>query len=437
MNTYPKYKDSGEQWLGQIPEHWEVKRLMSCFSQRTDRYRKGETLDILSLLKDVGIVPYEEKGNKGNTAKTDVTQYKVARKGDLVINSMNVIIGSLGITPMDGYISPAYYAFSPRENICTRYYNYILLLRRAQQNIRRYAKGIMEIRLKISANDFLSIQYPVPPLVEQEAIVAYLDKQTCDIDKAIQREQAMIDLLEERKQIIIQNAVTKGLNNDAPMKDSGIDWIGEIPEGWKVRRFKYLFQTCTGITFTKADLVEEGFPVLSYGQVHSKQNKSGTLNESLIKYIPFSLTKGKDQCLTYKGDFIFADTSEDFEGCGNNIYVDTDYPVYAGYHTIIAKRNNEECGKYLGYLFASRPWRGQIRTLVNGVKVYSITQGILRSSSVLLPPLDEQEKIAAFLDRKVGSIDKAIASKNRVIALLQERKQIIISEVVTGKIKIS
>ena len=158
MNTYPKYKDSGEQWLGQIPEHWEVKRLMSCFSQRTDKYQRGESLGILSLLKDVGIVPYEEKGNIGNTAKNDVTQYKVARKGDLVINSMNVIIGSLGITPMDGYISPAYYAFQPRENVCTRYYNYILSLRRAQQNIRRFAKGIMEIRLKISANDFLSIQ---------------------------------------------------------------------------------------------------------------------------------------------------------------------------------------------------------------------------------------------------------------------------------------
>lgn len=436
MKPYPKYKDSGEQWLGQIPEHWEM--MQWHFLMKENATPNTECQETQQLQFKYGEIIPKANQEVDDDVKKIICKYNKVQPNDIMINGLNLnydfISQRIGMVRTNGIITSAYISLRPTDIANPSFYNYLLKAMDARKMFHGMGTGV---RLTLSYKELKNKYLPFPPKDEQEAMVAYLDKQTGDIDKAIQREQAMIDLLEERKQIIIQNAVTKGLDPNAPMKDSGIDWIGEIPENWKVRRFKYLFRTCTGITFTKADLVEEGYPVLSYGQVHSKQNKSGTLNEDLIKRIPYSLIKGKDQCLTYNGDFIFADTSEDFEGCGNNIYVDTDYPVYAGYHTIIAKRNNNECGKYLGYLFASRPWRGQIRTLVNGVKVFSVTQGILKSSSVLLPPVDEQEKIAAFLDRKVGSIDKAIAAKNRVIALLQERKQIIISEVVTGKIKIS
>ena len=434
MNTYSAYKDSGEQWLGQIPAHWEILPGMAVFEENKEKNKQGTENTVLSL--SYGKIIVKEKKDEG-LVPAEYTSYQIVHPNYIIIRCTDLqndkVSFRTGLVRNDGIITSAYLGLIVKGNN-PQYIHYYLHALDITKEIYRYGSGL---RQSLSWSDFKRLNILVPPLDEQEAMVAYLDEQTGKIDAAIEREQKMIDLLNERKQIIIQHAVTKGLSPNAPLKDSGIDWIGEIPENWKVRRFKYLFRTCTGITFTKADLVEEGYPVLSYGQVHSKQNKSGTLNEDLIKRIPYSLIKGKDQCLTYNGDFIFADTSEDFEGCGNNIYVDTDYPVYAGYHTIIAKRNNNECGKYLGYLFASRPWRGQIRTLVNGVKVFSVTQGILKSSSVLLPPVDEQEKIAAFLDRKVGSIDKAIAAKNRVIALLQERKQIIISEVVTGKIKIS
>ena len=436
MKRYESYKDSGVKWLGEIPGHWEVIRLKALLIERIEKNNNKEHLIILSLLKDKGIIPYDEKGAIGNNSKEDLSQYKIARKGDLVINSMNVIIGSVGITQYDGYISPAYYSFKPKGIINLIYYNYLLTLRSVQQSIRCYSKGIMEIRLRITSNDFLSMPFPFPPKSEQTAIANYLDSVTSKIDEAISQQQKMIDLLNERKQIIIQNAVTKGLDPNAKMKNSGVEWIGEIPVNWRLNRFKNLFKTRSGITFTKKQIVEYGESVISYGQIHSKDNYGSRVNPELIRFIPKKLTKNKGKAKVVEGDFLFADTSEDFEGCGNNVYIDCKTPIYAGYHTILAKKNNNEVGQYLAYLFASRNWRGQVRSLVNGVKVYSITQTILKSVYVVLPPIEEQLSIAEYLNVKVGNIDKKIKSIENYISLLQERKQIIINDVVTGKVKV-
>ena len=436
MKRYESYKDSGVKWLGEIPGHWEGIRLKALLIERIEKNNNKENLIILSLLKDKGIIPYDEKGAIGNNSKEDLSQYKIARKGDLVINSMNVIIGSVGITQYDGYISPAYYSFKPRGIINLIYYYYLMTLRSVQQSIRCYSKGIMEIRLRITSNDFLSMPFPFPPKSEQTAIANYLDSVTSKIDEAISQQQKMIDLLNERKQIIIQNAVTKGLDPNAKMKDSGVEWIGEIPENWRLNRFKNLFKTRSGITFTKKQIVEYGESVISYGQIHSKDNYGSRVNPELIRFIPKKLTKNKGKAKVVEGDFLFADTSEDFEGCGNNVYIDCKTPIYAGYHTILAKKNNNEVGQYLAYLFASRNWRGQVRSLVNGVKVYSITQTILKSVYVVLPPIEEQLSIAEYLNVKVGNINKKIKSIENYISLLQERKQIIINDVVTGKVKV-
>jgi len=428
-----KYKHTE---LGPIPEHWEMHKLghfLTLFSE------KGfPDAQLLSVTREQGVI-LRERDNKEenhNFVPDDLSGYKHLCKGDFVINKMKSWQGSYGVSNYEGIVSPAYFTCK-LKGVNPDFFSRAIRCRTYSAYFMKFSKGIRVDQWDLDPIALKYIPFALPPLAEQEAMVAYLDEQTGKIDAAIEREQKMIDLLNERKQIIIQQAVTKGLNPNAPLKDSGIEWIGAIPESWRKKRFKHLFKTSTGITFTKAQLKSEGNPVLSYGQVHSKLNKSGTLNEELIKFIPNSLTAGKDNCLVYNGDFIFADTSEDFEGCGNNIYVDTEYPVYAGYHTIIARKQNDEYGKYLGYLFASKAWRGQVRTRVNGVKVYSITQGILNGSWVILPPKAEQIAIAEYLDKVIGVIDKEEAHRNRLISLLRERKQIIVNEVVTGKIKVS
>ena len=214
-------------------------------------------------------------------------------------------------------------------------------------------------------------------------------------------------------------------------KDSGVDWIGQIPEHWSIHRFKAIFTLNTGISFTKADLLENGQPVISYGQVHSKLNQVAKANLSLIKYIPQSLTIGKQKSYCLPNDFIFADTSEDFDGCGNNFYNDSELSVFAGSHTILAKLRCNIEGKYLAYLFSTSLWRQQIRSRVNGVKVFSINQSILKATSVILPPIAEQKAISSYLDMETGKLDAAVEKLERMVEVLKERKQLIISKAVT------
>ena len=214
-------------------------------------------------------------------------------------------------------------------------------------------------------------------------------------------------------------------------KDSGIQWLGKIPSHWHITKFKRLFSFGRGLSITKADLVDEGVPVISYGQIHSKQNTGTKIENHLFRYIPESYIKGNDSSKVSKGDFLFADTSEDLDGCGNCVYIDKNNQLYAGYHSIIAKNIKHTDAKYLAYLFKTDCWRSQIRSSVNGVKVFSITQNTLSDTDVLIPTFTEQQAIASYLDYKVGQIDAAIAEKEQMLEDLKAYRSAIISEAVT------
>lgn len=214
-------------------------------------------------------------------------------------------------------------------------------------------------------------------------------------------------------------------------KDSGLMWIGKIPETWKVDRFKNKFKTGKGLNITKGDLVPEGIPVVSYGQIHSKQNTGTHLDDFLIRYIPSKLAEEGVSSKVSVGDFIFADTSEDIDGCGNAVYVDKEIGLYAGYHSVIAFAKHPEESKYYAYLFLTECWRSQIRMRVTGIKVFSISQAILNETTIILPPLAEQQRIADFLDKKCGEIDALIALQEQMIEKLMDYKQSVITEAVT------
>jgi len=212
-------------------------------------------------------------------------------------------------------------------------------------------------------------------------------------------------------------------------KNSGVEWIGEIPEGWSTNRIKFLFSFGRGLNITKADLTETGVPVISYGQIHSKQNTGTSIEEHLLRYVPEQITNEHQECKVKIGDFIFADTSEDKEGCGNCVYVDRE-GIFAGYHSLVVDGKGSD-NKYFAYLFKSEDWRAQIRSKASGVKVFSITQSIMSNCSVLLPSKEEQRAIASYLDHKVGQIDASISAINTQIEDLKAFRQSVISETVT------
>lgn len=212
-------------------------------------------------------------------------------------------------------------------------------------------------------------------------------------------------------------------------KDSGIEWVGRIPKGWSTNRIKFLFSFGRGLNITKSDLTETGIPVISYGQIHSKQNTGTSVNDSLLRYVPKQIAEEHQECKTKVGDFIFADTSEDKDGCGNCVYVDRD-GIFAGYHALVFDGKGKN-NKYFAYLFKSEEWRTQIRSKASGVKVFSITQNIMSNCTVIIPSKEEQRAIAAYLDHKVGKIDASVSAIDKQIADLKAYRTSIISEAVT------
>ena len=214
-------------------------------------------------------------------------------------------------------------------------------------------------------------------------------------------------------------------------KDSGVKWIGEIPEHWKIEPFGRHFSYGKGLPITKADLVSEGVAVISYGQIHSKLNIGTTMDDCLLRYVDPKYIETNPQCLLNKNDFVFADTSEDIEGCGNFAFNDRNESIFAGYHTIIVRPIDILHPKYYAYLFQSKKWKSQVQTLVNGVKVFSISRGILKKASLLIPTYTEQQEIVTYLDTKVANIDEYISIAEKKIAALEELKQTIIAEAVT------
>lgn len=214
------------------------------------------------------------------------------------------------------------------------------------------------------------------------------------------------------------------------MRRTDLDWIEQVPFDWEVKKLKYCFTFGKGLSITKDNLEESGVPVISYGQIHSKLNTGTSVNDSLIRYVNESYLRTDMSALVKKNDFIFADTSEDLEGCGNCVYNDFDGSLFAGYHTIIF-RSRQAKAKYFAYLFLTDCWRSQIRKVASGVKLYSITQKILKETSIIIPPLSEQKKIADFLDAKCADIDQIRADIEKQIEILTNYKKSVITEAVT------
>lgn len=210
-----------------------------------------------------------------------------------------------------------------------------------------------------------------------------------------------------------------------------MQWLKEIPSHWVIEPFGRHFSYGKGLPITKGDLVPQGVAVISYGQVHSKQNKRNTITNNIVRFVSPLYLESHPQCLLRLNDFVFADTSEDVDGSGNFAFNDYNKCIFAGYHTVVARPKDLLFPLYYAYLFQSTNWKSQIQSLVNGVKVYSINKGHLKKSYLLIPPLAEQERIVDYLESKTSKIDAYVAEKEKEIQLLQELKQKTIADAVT------
>lgn len=419
---YEKYKDSGIAWIGEIPEHWEVIKMRFLCSFKTG---DKDTIN----KEDDGKYPFY------------VRSPKIERINTFTYDGEAVLMAGDGV----GAGKVIHYV-NGKFDYHQRVYNFHKIKKVQPYLLYLFLQSFFSYKIEEGGakNTVDSVRLPmikdfpivIPTSIEQEQIAKYLDWKCGEIDRIVEVRERQIRLLGELRTSVISRAVTRGLNPNAPLKDSGIDWIAQIPEHWETIKLKYIFTFGKGLNITKEDLVESGMPVISYGQIHSKENHGTGVKESLKRFVNGDYLKTNRQSLVNNNDFIFADTSEDLEGVGNCVFVDNNEMLFAGYHTITLKVKNMQHNKYLAYLFLSDLWRTQIRSRVTGVKVFSITKTILNFNTVLLPPIAEQQQIAEYLDSKTAEIDSTIDKFKVQIDKLKEYRQALVTEVVTGKIDV-
>ncbi len=433
MKRYDKYKPSGIDWIGEVPEHWEEKKLkfvVSCNDEVLDEKTDANTIIRYVEISDVNAVDGVNNFTEYEFGKAPSRARRITRKNDIIVSTVRTYLKAIAKIKDDDLIVSTDFAVLRAKGIDVDYLAFTSLSQFFIDAVISDSVGVSYP--SINTSQLVNIKIAVPPLAEQEAIAAYLDARCADIDKVVATQEKRIALLQELKQSEITQAVTRGLNPDVRMKDSGVEWIGMVPEHWEVIPFKSKFKTDKGLSITKADLVDEGVPVISYGQIHSKQNDYVHTLDHLLRFIPEEMAPADSKAKLEIGDIVFADTSEDVEGSGNAFYIDRE-GIYAGYHTVIAKSIERVDNKYFSYLFATPVWRSQVRSQVYGVKVFSITQQILKSTSLIAPPVEERKQIVEVLEEKCARIDKQIEKIQNQIELLREYKQALITEVVTGK----
>ena len=415
-----EYKDSGIEWIGRIPEDWKTTKLGTLYSQRNEKVSDKDYPPLSVTMQ--GILPQLE-----TAAKTDDgDNRKLVKKGDFAINSRSDRRGSCGISPYDGSVSLINTILKPRGEMNPKFYNWLFHTSLFADEFYKWGHGIVDDLWTTRWQEMKNISVAVPPLIEQQRIADYLDEKCGEIDALIALQEQMIAKLTSYKQSIITEAVTKGLNSDVHLVPSGIDWIGDVPKGWKVCRIKDIFRLRTGTTpkdfeqGLSSDALVNWFTPSDVAEMNCELSSSERhLSQEVIKKEGIELSPA--------GSLIFVGIGASAGKIG--------YATVEGYSnqqiTMLIPKQNKCFGKYsYFYMIADRK---RIRDNAFFTTLPIINNTYLSGIKTLLPPIDEQCAIAEYLDAKCGEIDKLIAKKQLKIETLKEYKKSFIYEAVTGK----
>lgn len=431
-------KNSGIEWIGEIPDSWETKTIKQLLIERIEKNSEYQTSTILSLSAKNGVTLYDGEHHAGNRPREDLSDYKVVYPSDIVANSMNILSGSVGLSAYKGCVSPVYYIYYPRSNDNIEFLHYVFQCKQFQLSLRGLGNGILikesekgnlnTIRMRIPAQKLAAQVFPYCSSETQQKIVDFLNEKLSQVDELIANLQAQIEKLKEYKESVITEAVTKGLDKSAPMKNSGIEWIGEIPDGWGIRRAKFLADSfLKGNGITKEDIVVDGdSPCVRYGEIYTKYDISFDVCATRTNLDKVS----SPQYFEY-GNILFVCTGELVEEIGKNIvYLGKDNCL-AGGDIIVMKHSQNPL--YLS--FALNSYISQCQKSCNKakLKVVHISAGDIGNVYIAIPSIEEQKKIALYLKNKCDGINRIIAIKQEKIEKLQEYKKSLIYEYVTGK----
>ena len=423
-------KDSQIEWIGEIPSAWEIKRLKAIFLERKEKNDPLKTDFILSLGVNYGVVPYAEKEGGGNKAKEDLTDYRLAYPNDIVMNSMNIISGSVGLSKYFGCVSPVYYMLYPRNpQYDVRYYCYLFQTKEFQRSLLGLGNGILmkesstgtfnTVRMRIPMEKLGVQGLPVPDQEEQRKIADYLDEKCSEIDSVISSTEKTIEEYKDLKQSIIIGAVTRGVRGQCPMKDSGIEWIGCIPEEWDIL---VAFQLFDQVKCKNEGVVEQNLLSLSYGKIKRKSIDTigGLLPESFDGYN-----------IIEKDDIVLRLTDLQNDHTSLRVGLSNERGIVTSAYVTL-RNHSKNLPLYLYYYLHSFDVCKGFYGMGGGVRQGLNWDG-LKLMKIVVPPIEEQHEITAYLEEKTAALDELIASKQRLLTELETYKKAVIYEYVTGK----
>ena len=430
MERYEAYKDSGIEWIGGIPAHWQLRRISALYDARNEKVSDQDYPPLSVTMQ--GIVPQLE-----TAAKTqDGDNRKLVRTGDFVINSRSDRRGACGISAYDGSVTLISNVLAPKDRnaMSTRYYSYLFRSEGFADEFYRQGTGIVDDLWSTNWTRMKNILVARPPHAEQERIADYLDTRTAEIDALVADCEREVELLQEYRKVVISEAVTKGLNPDAPMKDSGVEWIGEIPETWSIAKVKSCCDILPGYAFKSELFMQESDSV--------KLLRGINLGVNVIRWdevVSYPLD-AIEELSTYRllaGDVVIGlDRPWIKEGLRIAIIQDERFEQYLVQRVARLRVSSELDVRFVKYALESGLLEYELDSLTTGVSVPHISTEQIGSTRIALPDIATQHEIVALLDSKTAEIDSLIETKQSMVDKLREYRRSLISEAVTGKFKV-
>lgn len=422
-----------KKWMGKLPESWNTRKIKYVLWQRNEDNLPIKSKKILSLTAKQGVIPYEEKVGGGNKPKQNFSAYKLAYPGDIVMNSMNILSGAVGLSKYKGCVSPVYYMLRPISKADdVRFFYYVFANKAFQHSLLGIGNGILikksdkgtynTIRMRIPIEKLKNLVIPYPSAEEQRTIADFLDKKCAEIDRLCAQIQREIDVLEEYRKSIITKAVTKGLNDNVSMKDSGIAWVGKIPKDWKIKPIYTLFKERKN----KNDKgKEQNLLSLSYGNVIRKDiNKLGGL-------LPNSFNTYN---IVEKNDIIIRPTDLQNDKRSLRTGLVKEHGIITSAYIDLAPLKNTYSA-FFHYQLHAYDIEKVFYNMGNGVR-QGLNYNEFKKLRLIVPPENLIKVITDYLDKKTSQIDKVVSQKQKQLSILADYKNSLLFEYVTGKKKI-
>ena len=408
FKQYPSYKNSGVEWLGDVPEHWGMNRLGVHFRNRKEKV-SDKDFKPLSVTKH-GIVPQLEHAAKSDNGDNR----KLVRKGDYVINSRSDRKGSSGLADLDGSVSLINIVLTPFKTIHPKFSHYLLRSYLFQEEFYKYGHGIVADLWTTNYEDMRNIHLALPSVSEQTQISNFLEQETTRIDNLISKQEKLIELLEEQRKSIISHAVTKGLNPNAPMKDSGVEWLGEVPESWVEQKIKFISKLINEKTSEKSNVIA----------LENIESWTG-------KYIETESSFESDAVKFKKNDVLFGKLRPYLA----KVYLVENQGEAVG-DIYVLRPNKLIHPQFLKFFMLSEKFIDYVNSSTNGTKMPRANWDFIGCISIFLPHIKVQHEIVEYLESAVLKIELIINKQISLIEKLKEYRSSIISHAVTGKIDV-